>query len=85
MNYQPPDPPDEGNCPCCNSWVTRDEMCGDRCYECADPDSLEKKAGKTFAIVPGMIATVDIATGHKTVLDYLTKPLNRAKEALRER
>jgi adhesin transport system membrane fusion protein len=35
--------------------------------------------------VPGMIATVDITTGHKTVLDYLIKPLNRAKEALRER
>jgi adhesin transport system membrane fusion protein len=28
---------------------------------------------------------VDITTGHKTVLDYLIKPLNRAKEALRER
>ena len=50
-----------------------------------DSDSLENKAGKKFAIVPGMIATVDITTGHKTVLDYLIKPLNRAKEALRER
>ena len=50
-----------------------------------DSDSLENKAGKTFAIVPGMIATVDITTGHKTVLDYLIKPLKRAKEALRER
>ena len=50
-----------------------------------ESDSLENKAGKKFAIVPGMIATVDITTGHKTVLDYLIKPLNRAKEALRER
>jgi adhesin transport system membrane fusion protein len=48
-------------------------------------DSLRNKAGKTFAIVPGMIATVDIRTGEKTILDYLIKPLNRAKEALRER
>jgi adhesin transport system membrane fusion protein len=32
-----------------------------------------------------MIATVDIKTGEKTVLDYLIKPFNRAKEALRER
>lgn len=46
---------------------------------------LRNKAGKRFAIVPGMIATVDIRTGEKTVLDYLLKPLNRAREALRER
>ncbi len=32
-----------------------------------------------------MIATVDIKTGSKTILDYLLKPLNKAKEALRER
>lgn len=48
-------------------------------------DSLTNKAGKKFAIVPGMIATVDIRTGQKTVWDYLIKPLNRAREALRER
>ncbi len=50
-----------------------------------DADVLRNKAGKTFAIVPGMIANVDIRTGEKTVLDYLIKPLNRAREALRER
>ena len=43
------------------------------------------KAGRHFSIVPGMIATVDIKTGEKTVLDYIIKPFNRAKEALRER
>ncbi|SDS96137.1 membrane fusion protein, adhesin transport system [Pseudomonas granadensis] len=48
-------------------------------------DELRNKAGKRFAIVPGMIATVDIRTGEKTVLDYLIKPFNRAREALRER
>lgn len=32
-----------------------------------------------------MIATVDIKTGNKTILEYLLKPLNKAKEALRER
>jgi len=37
-------------------------------------------------IIPGMIASVDILTGEKTVLDYLLKPLVRAQnEALRER
>lgn len=50
-----------------------------------EQDSLTNKAGKHFAIVPGMIATVDIRTGQKTILDYLVKPLNRAREALRER
>lgn len=50
-----------------------------------DADTLKNKAGKTFSIVPGMIASVDIKTGQKTVLDYLIKPMNRAREALRER
>ncbi|WP_339487958.1 HlyD family type I secretion periplasmic adaptor subunit [Pseudomonas sp. EL_65y_Pfl2_R95] len=37
-------------------------------------------------IIPGMIATVDIITGHKSVLDYLLKPVLKARtEALRER
>ncbi|NIJ35714.1 adhesin transport system membrane fusion protein [Sphingopyxis panaciterrae] len=48
-------------------------------------DALVNKAGKRFPIVPGMVATVDVHTGHKTVLEYLLKPLNRAREALRER
>ena len=48
-------------------------------------DKLENKNGKTFAIVPGMIATVDIHTGSKSVLQYVVKPFNRAREALRER
>ncbi|MDE1532694.1 HlyD family efflux transporter periplasmic adaptor subunit [Pseudomonas carnis] len=50
-----------------------------------DADTLKNKNGKTFSIVPGMIASVDIKTGQKTVLDYLIKPMNRAREALRER
>lgn len=33
----------------------------------------------------GMVASVEIKTGQKTVLDYLIKPLNKVKEALRER
>lgn len=48
-------------------------------------DVLLNKAGKSFPIFPGMIATVDVHTGSKTVWDYITKPLNRAREALRER
>ncbi|MNN39357.1 Hemolysin secretion protein D, chromosomal [compost metagenome] len=48
-------------------------------------NELHNKAGKAFSIVPGMIAAADIKTGQKTVLDYLIKPMNRAREALRER
>lgn len=48
-------------------------------------DALVNKAGRRFAISPGMIATADIHTGSKTVLQYLVKPFNRAREGLRER
>ena len=33
---------------------------------------------------PGLVADVELHTGQKTVLDYLTKPLTRGSEALRE-
>jgi adhesin transport system membrane fusion protein len=44
-------------------------------------------AGKRhLKVIPGMQATVDIRTGRRTVLQYLLKPVLRAKEnALRER
>jgi membrane fusion protein, adhesin transport system len=42
--------------------------------------------GKELPIIPGMTATVEILTGKKTVLDYLLKPLLKARDqALRER
>lgn len=56
-----------------------------RVYIRTDSDHLTNKAGTVFPIVPGMIATVDIRTGEKTVWQYLIKPFNRAREALRER
>jgi membrane fusion protein, adhesin transport system len=46
---------------------------------------LETRDGKRHPIIPGMIATTEIRTGRKTVMDYLLKPLNKASEALRER
>ncbi|MDR3089288.1 MAG: HlyD family type I secretion periplasmic adaptor subunit [Desulfobulbaceae bacterium] len=37
-------------------------------------------------IIPGMVATVDILTGKKTIMSYLLKPILRARQtALRER
>ncbi len=42
--------------------------------------------GKQFQITPGMVTSVDIITGKKTILHYLLKPLNKARqEALTER
>lgn len=43
-------------------------------------------ADKPLLIIPGMVASVDIITGKKTILSYLLKPIIRANaEALRER
>lgn len=50
-----------------------------------DSDTLTNDEGVVYPIVPGMIATVDIKTGEKTVFDYLMKPFGRVKEAMRER
>lgn len=69
--------------------TVRDEVKQDlvfyRAYIRTHEDYLTNKAGTNFPIVPGMIATVDIRTGEKTVWQYLIKPFNRAQEALRER
>lgn len=54
-------------------------------YVRTESDMLVNKAGKQFPIVPGMVTTTDIRTGSKTVWNYLTKPFNKAREALRER
>jgi len=50
-----------------------------------ETDFLQNEVGSKFFIVPGMVASVDIRTGEKTVFDYLMKPINHAREALRER
>ena len=41
--------------------------------------------GKELPIIPGMTASVEIRTGEKTVLDYILKPVLKAREAMRER
>jgi adhesin transport system membrane fusion protein len=49
-------------------------------------DSHLKMNGENLPILPGMVASVEIMTGHKTILQYLLKPINKARdEALRER
>ncbi|EOV9658202.1 HlyD family efflux transporter periplasmic adaptor subunit [Cronobacter turicensis] len=56
-----------------------------RVYVRTQNAELKNRNGKRFPILPGMVANVEIKTGQKTVLDYLIKPLNKVKEALRER
>jgi len=44
------------------------------------------KDGEELPIIPGMVAEVDVMTGRRTVLQYLSKPFTRARfNALRER
>jgi adhesin transport system membrane fusion protein len=51
-----------------------------------DKNFLIGKQGEQLPIIPGMTATVDVLTGHKTVLEYLLKPILKAREtALTER
>ena len=48
--------------------------------------SYTDKENNPLPIIPGMTASVDVITGKKTVLDYLLKPIIRAKHnALREK
>lgn len=56
-----------------------------RVFILTESDALVNDVGTRFPIVPGMIATVDIRTGNKSIFDYLIKPINHAREALRER
>ncbi|MBT9300911.1 HlyD family type I secretion periplasmic adaptor subunit [Pseudomonas sp. TAE6080] len=41
--------------------------------------------GRSLPIIPGMVASVEVRTGEKTILDYLLKPVLKAREAFRER
>jgi adhesin transport system membrane fusion protein len=45
-----------------------------------------EKDGEKLPIIPGMIASVDIKTGKKTILDFILKPILKTKQnALHER
>lgn len=47
---------------------------------------LKGKDNKKLTLIPGMTVTVSILTGEKTVLSYILKPFNKAREsALQER
>jgi membrane fusion protein, adhesin transport system len=65
-----------------------DQATGDIYYQVLVKTDNTKilKDGREHEIMPGMMASADIMTGRKTILDYLLKPINKAREeALRER
>ncbi|HWT97825.1 MAG TPA: HlyD family type I secretion periplasmic adaptor subunit [Terriglobales bacterium] len=45
-----------------------------------DKNYLIGKQGEELPIIPGMTATVDILTGKRTVLEYLLKPILKARQ-----
>ncbi|MER9001719.1 HlyD family type I secretion periplasmic adaptor subunit [Mesorhizobium australicum] len=65
-----------------------DQKTGEPYYQVrvsTDRSTLERD-GKVYSIIPGMICSVDIKTGRKTILSYLLKPINKARqEAMSER
>lgn len=45
-----------------------------------------KRKGEILPIIPGMVASVDILTGHKTIMEYILKPyIKTVDSAMRER
>lgn len=55
-------------------------------YLRTEKNYIENSQQGRLEIIPGMTTSVDILTGKKSVLDYLLKPILKAKnEALRER
>ncbi|RUW73370.1 HlyD family type I secretion periplasmic adaptor subunit, partial [Mesorhizobium sp. M1E.F.Ca.ET.063.01.1.1] len=65
-----------------------DQKTGEPYYQVrvATEKSTLQRNGKTYSIIPGMICSVDIKTGRKTILNYLLKPINKARqEAMSER
>lgn len=48
-------------------------------------ESPDLRNGLRLTPTPGMTASVEIQTGHKTVLEYIFRPLQNVSQALRER
>jgi adhesin transport system membrane fusion protein len=65
-----------------------DEKSGETFYKIIvrTKENSLKRGEEIYPIKPGMVATVDTLTGHKSVLDYILKPILKTKNtALRER
>ncbi len=78
----------EGNVVVISSDSTVDEQTKESYYLVTIKTTLSTlhKGKESLPIIPGMVASVDIITGKKSVLSYLLKPIVKARqEALRER
>lgn len=42
---------------------------------------LIDKEGKTYPLLPGMVATIEILAGKRTILDYFWQPITKGKDA----
>ncbi len=65
-----------------------DEQTGESFYQIIvrTEQNFLQRGDNRYPIIPGMVASVDTLTGHKTVLDYLLKPILKTRDtALRER
>ncbi|MCB1556752.1 MAG: HlyD family type I secretion periplasmic adaptor subunit, partial [Alphaproteobacteria bacterium] len=50
------------------------------------PEKTLKRKGDILPIIPGMVASVDILTGRKTVMEYILKPFIKTLDgAMHER
>ena len=51
-----------------------------------EQSSLQKDDGTQMPIIPGMLTSVDVITGQRSILEYILNPILRARDsALRER
>lgn len=50
-----------------------------------DASHLRGKGDRALAVLPGMVANVEIRTGDRTVMEFLLKPMLKGSEAFRER
>ena len=51
----------------------------------AEKSTLKAADGKPLAVLPGMMASVEIRTGQRSVMAFVLRPLLRSQEAFRER
>jgi len=43
--------------------------------------TIDDEYGKALTILPGMVATVEVLAGRRTILDYFWQPLTKSKDA----
>jgi len=49
-----------------------------------DASKLRGRNDALLQVLPGMVATVEVRTGDRTVMDFMLKPLLKSREAFTE-